>query len=495
MDYDSFRIWIEADGKAPGTVAQQLSRARTIEQAFGDLDEAHRRDRLASMLAGLIYSRDDEAGRVPLPGGLATTGDPVQMFERLRVTGRKIVRFLDEREARVVDQSAASIDPEPGPSRLHILPILDDRGRILDAKVEVGDDHIVLHSRSGPETGGRNPHYRRALVVILGRLAREGIAPEVFLDSTPARKARPALGDRRLASQVELLIDPTDAANLLIRRSNAGSRSHGAWRRLLMRTPTMPDFALTSILDGTVASRPTPLPTAALRQVERRHLDLAIDELARGEERHTRFNVATTYAVLDGDGTPLLTHEGTPLPPKKVFGIALSEALQTYIGPNDFSSGEVIFGVMADHGLRIVPLSEVEATRVGRVREGAGSGAGGAPTGNGEPPPPDDETRWLEGHPKVRSHVIRERSDPARRAFKARFLAQHKRYFCQCSEQDYLEAYGEFAQGCFEVHHQAVKVSNMAPGHETSLDDLRLLCANCHRATHREMATPNPAGP
>jgi hypothetical protein len=481
MDYDGFRIWVEAEGKAPGTVTQQLSRARTIESAFGDLDQAHRRDRLVSILAGLRYSREDEARRVPLPGGLETSGDPVQMYERLRVTGRKIVRFLDERAARLAAPGSTPVDSERRPSRLRILPIRDDRGRILDARVEMGDNHIVLHSRSGPETGGRNPHYRHALVTILSRLAREGIAPEVFLDSVPAQRERPLLDDRRLASQSELLIDPSEAANLLIRRSNAGSRSHGAWRRLLLRTPIMPDFALASILDGTVAARPTPLPTATLREVKRHHIDVAIGELARGEERHTRFNVATAYALIDGDGTPLLTREGAPLPPKQVFGIALSEALQTYIGPNDFSSGRVIFGIMGDRGLRVVPLSEFEAIRT----DGGGRGLRSGP---GESQPPDDETRWLEGHPKVRSHVTRERSDPARKAFKARFLAMHKRYFCQRCDQDYVEAYGEFAEGCFEVHHHSVQVSDMTPGHQTSLDDLRLLCANCHRATHREMA-------
>ena len=38
---------------------------------------------------------------------------------------------------------------------------------------------------------------------------------------------------------------------------------------------------------------------------------------------------------------------------------------------------------------------------------------------------------------------------------------------------------------CIEVHHQAVQVENMAEAHQTKLEDLQCLCANCHRVEHR----------
>lgn len=476
MDEDGFRMWLEAEALSTGTVYNQLSRARVIEEAFGDLERAHRRDRMAKILASLEYSRDDEAHGRALPGGLETSGDPVEMYRRLRVTARKVVRFLDARAARIANPAAALDGTAPDLSRLRTLAIPDERGRILDAKVEIGDGNIVLHSRSGPGTGGRNPHYRRALVQILERLAREGIAPWVFLDSAPARKSRPALEDRRLASQSELLIGASAAADLIIRRSNEGSRSHGAWRRLLLQVPDMPDYALISILDGTVVRRSKPLPVALLRQVERHHLDTAIEELTSGEVRHTRFNAATTYALLSDDGAPL--------PPKKVFGIALSEALRTYIGPDDFSSGDAIFTIIEDRGLKVVELSDINSAEAETEAD-----VGDPDADTLGLPASEEERHWLEGNPKIVRHMRRERSGSAPAEFKAAFRKREGRLFCQRCERDYVEAFGrDIAEGCFEVHH-TIPISKMRKGHATMIDQLRLLCATCHRATHREMAS------
>ncbi|WP_370157507.1 HNH endonuclease [Bradyrhizobium ottawaense] len=43
--------------------------------------------------------------------------------------------------------------------------------------------------------------------------------------------------------------------------------------------------------------------------------------------------------------------------------------------------------------------------------------------------------------------------------------------------------YGERGHGFIECHH-ARPVSNLQPGEKTKLDDLILLCANCHRMVH-----------
>lgn len=227
------------------------------------------------------------------------------------------------------------------------VPILNAAGEVLRATVEIDGTDIILHSRSGAGERARNPDYRRALEAILARLEAQRIKPEVFLDSAPARRASPSENDRRLAEGADLTGDAGDQADVLIRRSNAGSASHGAWRRLRLRTPWMPPYALRSILDGTVEARPKGLPAAQLKRVERRHVDAAIAELRGGMERYTRFDAPTGYWLTTGDGKP-------PLPPKKVFGIALAEALQTYVGPNDFSSGPAIFRIFDQLGLDVV---------------------------------------------------------------------------------------------------------------------------------------------
>lgn len=249
--------------------------------------------------------------------------------------------------------------PEPAPIE---VPIFNTGGKELLAKVEIDGTDIILHSRSGTGERARNPDYRHALEAILARLAAEGIKPEVFLDSAPARQKHPAENDRRLAHGPDLTGDVGEQADVLIRRSNAGSDSHGAWRRLRLRPPRMPAYALSSILAGTVEARQHGLSTAQLRSVQRRHVEAAIDELRRGAERYTRFDAPTGYWLVTSDGKP-------PLPPKKVFGIALAEALQTYVRPNDFSSGDTVFSILAGLGFAVVPMAAA----------GGGEQPGGAP--------------------------------------------------------------------------------------------------------------------
>jgi len=356
--------------------------------------------------------------------------------------------------------------------------ITDASGRLLNAKVEVGDGEIVLHSRSGAGRTERNPDYRRALEIMLKRLQSEQIKPEVILDSAPAKKDRPDPDDRRLALPSDLTGEVVEQASFLIRRSNEGSSSHGAWRRLLLRVSNLPAYALRSIIDGTVEARGAVMPSALLESVERRHLDAAIKELREGSERPTRFQDATGYVLLPADG-------GAPLPPKKVFGLALAEALQTHVTPGDFSSGEGIFSLMRQRGLDVVPLitTPIESGKTQKRpnKDQVDEAIVGLPI-------TEEERSWIEGDLKAVYHLRRERSGGLPKAFKSQFRASKGKLFCERCDRDFLDEYGiGIADACFEVHHK-MPVSEMADGHETTVDQLELLCANCHRATHREMA-------
>jgi hypothetical protein len=102
---------------------------------------------------------------------------------------------------------------------------------------------------------------------------------------------------------------------------------------------------------------------------------------------------------------------------------------------------------------------------------------------------PSEEDRWFaEGAPRRAEHLRRER-DPALAALKReQFLEYHDHFHCEDCGEDWIAEYGpEVAAGCFEVHHAATKVSDMGEGHLSRIEDLRLLCANCHRAEHRRM--------
>lgn len=59
---------------------------------------------------------------------------------------------------------------------------------------------------------------------------------------------------------------------------------------------------------------------------------------------------------------------------------------------------------------------------------------------------------------------------------------------CEVCTFDFKEAYGEIGSGFAEVHHRK-PVHNMLSGSKTRLDDLAILCANCHRMAHRRAGT------
>lgn len=56
---------------------------------------------------------------------------------------------------------------------------------------------------------------------------------------------------------------------------------------------------------------------------------------------------------------------------------------------------------------------------------------------------------------------------------------------CEICDFDFYEKYGEHGKGFMECHH-IYPVSKMEKGDKTKIDDLALVCANCHRMIHRE---------
>src|SRR3712207_4460126 len=108
------------------------------------------------------------------------------------------------------------------------MQINTTRGIALDARIDVADEGITLHSRSGSGASARNPDYKHAFLTIVSRLSEFGLRPDIFLDSTPAQ--RMALIDRQVWQSGEYL-PPQEMFAEVVRRMNAfpGSRSRGAW--------------------------------------------------------------------------------------------------------------------------------------------------------------------------------------------------------------------------------------------------------------------------
>lgn len=106
----------------------------------------------------------------------------------------------------------------------------------------------------------------------------------------------------------------------------------------------------------------------------------------------------------------------------------------------------------------------------------------------GETVPPSDEDRsWAEGHPKRVEHLKRERAAGLANTKRKDFIATHGRLHCEKCGLVPRDSLGEHGDAVIEVHHMT-PVSSMSSGHETRLDELKCLCANCHRIVHREMA-------
>jgi 5-methylcytosine-specific restriction protein A len=94
----------------------------------------------------------------------------------------------------------------------------------------------------------------------------------------------------------------------------------------------------------------------------------------------------------------------------------------------------------------------------------------------------DDE--FPEGRLVERKHKSRERNQALVSAAKEAFLTNNATLHCEICGFDFETKYGERGIGFIEAHH-TVPVSDMAPGQKTQLEDIALVCSNCHRMLHR----------
>ena len=98
----------------------------------------------------------------------------------------------------------------------------------------------------------------------------------------------------------------------------------------------------------------------------------------------------------------------------------------------------------------------------------------------------DDEPDIVEaeeGRVLTRLHRYRERDRRLVEAAKSAALKRHGRLICQACELDLGRVYGPTASGVIDVHHTK-PVHTLAEGEKTRLEDLVLLCPNCHRVVH-----------
>lgn len=97
------------------------------------------------------------------------------------------------------------------------------------------------------------------------------------------------------------------------------------------------------------------------------------------------------------------------------------------------------------------------------------------------------EPRHSEGQRRLRVHYNRERSAAIVRAKKRAFLEDNGHIFCEICKFDFREHYPLplAVDGYAEAHHVRPLSEILGDVTETKLEDLILVCSNCHRMIHR----------
>jgi 5-methylcytosine-specific restriction protein A len=99
--------------------------------------------------------------------------------------------------------------------------------------------------------------------------------------------------------------------------------------------------------------------------------------------------------------------------------------------------------------------------------------------------PPLNDLDYFEGDSFEIGHKKKERNRELVKAAKARFIRKHGRLFCEVCSFDFEREYDARGRNFIEAHHIA-PVSKMQGRTAVKVDELAMVCANCHRMIHRK---------
>jgi hypothetical protein len=97
----------------------------------------------------------------------------------------------------------------------------------------------------------------------------------------------------------------------------------------------------------------------------------------------------------------------------------------------------------------------------------------------------EDDEGFPEGKQVLKQHLIRERNPEVIKLAKEHYLQRHGKLICEVCEFDFAAHYGEIGEGYIEGHHTK-PISEMGETEQTMVEDIALVCANCHRMLHRK---------
>lgn len=97
----------------------------------------------------------------------------------------------------------------------------------------------------------------------------------------------------------------------------------------------------------------------------------------------------------------------------------------------------------------------------------------------------DLEEEFSEGKQILRTHLSYERNKKVIKRAKEHFKQQHDgKLFCEICGFEFHKAYGELGKDFIEGHH-TIPISQLKEGEKTRLEDIIMVCSNCHRMLHR----------
>ncbi|MCX6194295.1 MAG: HNH endonuclease [Cytophagales bacterium] len=99
----------------------------------------------------------------------------------------------------------------------------------------------------------------------------------------------------------------------------------------------------------------------------------------------------------------------------------------------------------------------------------------------------DIEENVKEGKVLYKMHKVRERDRKIITKKKAKVLSVKGKLECECCGFDFEKTYGELGKGFIECHH-IVPLNKFNDSKETKLEDLALVCSNCHRMLHNRIS-------
>ncbi|HRI22652.1 MAG TPA: HNH endonuclease [Panacibacter sp.] len=99
--------------------------------------------------------------------------------------------------------------------------------------------------------------------------------------------------------------------------------------------------------------------------------------------------------------------------------------------------------------------------------------------------PQDEELLFPEGKAKYALHLYKERNKKLVALKKKLAFDKNPLLPCEICFSSFKEKYGDIGEGFIEAHH-VFPISELKEGTETKLEDLILVCPNCHKMIHRK---------